>query len=84
MIKKHFYLFAITFLTIIMGGCSKTDNIEGNNCVANNTGIPTAAEVASLQAYLTANNIIASQHPDGFFYRIITSHFIFNLCYGHN
>ncbi len=72
MIKKHFYLFAITFLTIIMGGCSKTDNIEGNNCVANNTGIPTAAEVASLQAYLTANNIIASQHPDGFFYRIIT------------
>lgn len=71
MIKSHYLLLSITFLTIMLGGCSKVDNIEGNNCVANNTGIPTAAEVASLQAYLTANSLPATQHPDGFFYRII-------------
>lgn len=56
----------------MMGSCLKSNESTSNNCVANNTGVPTAAEVASLQAYLTSNSITATQHPDGFFYRIIT------------
>jgi FKBP-type peptidyl-prolyl cis-trans isomerase FkpA len=67
--KKHFLMLAIIAASFMLGGCSKE---TGNNCVPNNTGVPTAAEVASLQAYITSNNITATQHPDGFFYRIIT------------
>jgi FKBP-type peptidyl-prolyl cis-trans isomerase FkpA len=72
MSKKHFLMLAITALSFTIGSCSKSDEVTPNNCVANNTGIPTAAEVASLQAYITANNITATLHPDGFFYKIIT------------
>lgn len=56
----------------MMSGCLKSDEDTANNCVPNNTGVPTAAEVASLQAYITSNSLTATQHPDGFFYRIIT------------
>ena len=56
----------------MMSGCLKSNDGTNNNCVANNTGVPTAAEVASLQAYLTSNSLTATQHPDGFFYRIVT------------
>lgn len=69
--KKHFLMLAITALSFMVNSCGKKSVTE-NNCVSNNTGIPTAAEVASLQAYITANNLTATQHPDGFFYRIIT------------
>ena len=70
--RKHFLIMAITALSFMMSGCLKSDGGTNNNCIANNTGVPTAAEVASLQAYLTSNNLTATQHPDGFFYRIIT------------
>jgi len=69
--KKQFLIVAFTALSIMMGSCLKSDEIPGNNCVANNTGVPTAAEVASVQAYLTSNSLTATQHPEGFFYRII-------------
>lgn len=68
--KKRFLILALTALSFTINSCSK-DNGTANNCVANNTGVPTAAEIASLQAYITANNLTASQHPDGFFYRIL-------------
>jgi FKBP-type peptidyl-prolyl cis-trans isomerase FkpA len=70
--KKHFLMLAIIVLSFTMGGCLKSDPGTDNNCISNNTGVPTASEVASLQAYITANNIVATQHPDGFFYRIVT------------
>lgn len=70
--KKQFFILAITALSLMMGGCVKSDDGAANNCIPNNTGVPTAAEVASLQSYITSNNITATQHPDGFFYRIIT------------
>jgi FKBP-type peptidyl-prolyl cis-trans isomerase FkpA len=70
--KKQFFILAITALSIMMGGCAKSDGDTANNCVSNNTGVPTAAEVASLQSFITSNSITATQHPDGFFYRIIT------------
>lgn len=70
--KKQILVVAISFSTLIMGGCLKSDENPASNCVQNNTGVPTAAEVASLQNYITSNNLTATQHPDGFFYRIIT------------
>lgn len=68
--KKHFLILAFAAFTFTMSSCKKDDG-TANNCVTNNTGVPTAAEVASLQAYITSNGITATQHPDGFFYRII-------------
>ncbi len=70
--RKHFTIMIISALSFMMSSCLKSNDGTNNNCVANNTGVPTAAEIASLQAYLTSNSITATQHPDGFFYRIIT------------
>lgn len=69
--KKHVLMLAIAAFSFSISGCIKSDNGNANNCVANNTGVATAAEIASVQAYLTANNITATQHPDGFFYTIV-------------
>lgn len=70
--KKYFLILAVAALSFMVNSCGKTSGTE-NNCVANNTGVPTAAEVASLQSYITANSITATQHPDGFFYRIVAA-----------
>lgn len=67
--KNAFLVLAFAALSMVIGSCTKSD--DENNCIANNTGIPTAAEVASLQNYITTNNLTATQHPDGFFYNII-------------
>jgi FKBP-type peptidyl-prolyl cis-trans isomerase FkpA len=66
--KKPFLILALIAASFMLGGCTKE---TGTNCVPNNTGVPTAAEVASLQSYITSHNITATQHPDGFFYKII-------------
>ncbi len=67
--KKHFFLLAFTALFSMMSSCSKDDG-TANNCVENNTGVPTAAEIASLQSYLSSKSITATQHSGGFFYVI--------------
>ena len=69
--KKQILLLAIIYFSYTMNGCVKSDANTANNCIANNTGVPTAAEVASLQAHITTNGLIAMQHPDGFFYKIV-------------
>jgi FKBP-type peptidyl-prolyl cis-trans isomerase FkpA len=74
MSKKHFLVLALIGLSFLISGCLKQD-VNGStnpNCVSNNTGVPTASEIASVQAYLTANNITATQHAGGFFYNIVT------------
>jgi FKBP-type peptidyl-prolyl cis-trans isomerase FkpA len=68
--KKHFFILAIAALSFTMWSCLKSDENAANNCISNNTGVPTTAEIASLQAYLTSKSITATQHPDGFFYVI--------------
>ncbi|MEP7238332.1 MAG: FKBP-type peptidyl-prolyl cis-trans isomerase [Ferruginibacter sp.] len=68
--KRHFLILAIIACSFMLGSCTK-DNGTDNNCVVNNTGVPTASEMASLQAFITANNLTATLHPDGFFYRIL-------------
>src|SRR5689334_11236893 len=66
--KKRFLFFLA--LSIALVSCKKTSN--ENNCVPNYTGVPTAAEVASVQSYLTSHSITATQDPAGFFYIIVT------------
>ncbi len=69
--RKHFFIGAIAALSFMFAGCLKSDSNPTGNCVPNNTGVPTAAEITSLQAYLTSKSITATQHSDGFFYIII-------------
>jgi FKBP-type peptidyl-prolyl cis-trans isomerase FkpA len=57
-------------LVMLFASCEKSK--DQTNCTANNTGVPTAAEIASVQAYLTSKSITATQDPGGFFY-IITA-----------
>jgi FKBP-type peptidyl-prolyl cis-trans isomerase FkpA len=65
MIKR---LFLVAFVaTLGLNACLKADsgcNLTGNPTVAS------ATEIATIQAYLTANGISATQHPSGFFYTI--------------
>jgi len=72
MIRKYFLMLAFAAVAFTQNSCLKSSGTE-NNCVSNNTGVPTAAEVASLQSYITANSLPATQHPDGFFYRIVAA-----------
>jgi FKBP-type peptidyl-prolyl cis-trans isomerase FkpA len=66
MLKK--LLFFVSLVTVL-ASCKKTD--DEVPCISNNTGIPTAAEIASVQAYLTSKGITATQDPGGFFYIIV-------------
>lgn len=61
-------LFIIIFLPFVMTACNKKS--AASDC--NSTGVPNAAEIATLQTYLTNNSISATQDPGGFFYTIVT------------
>lgn len=65
MYKRLFFIIALPF---VMMACNKSSSTT-NNC--NNTGVVSAAEIATIQTYLTANSIAATQDPGGFFYQII-------------
>ena len=69
--KKLFLIPLVALAGLVMTGCFKNPPADNSNCVANNTGVPTAAEVASVQAYLNAHAISATQDPGGFFYIIL-------------
>jgi FKBP-type peptidyl-prolyl cis-trans isomerase FkpA len=63
--KLVFLLLAIPF---VFTACSKSDT---NGCNLSELEVTApAAEIAAVQAYLTANSITAAQHPSGFFYSI--------------
>ena len=68
---KQLFILVFAAMSFIFSSCLKSPADNTSNCVANNTGVPTAAEISSLQAYITANNITATQHSGGFFYRIV-------------
>jgi FKBP-type peptidyl-prolyl cis-trans isomerase FkpA len=61
-------LFFIIVLPLVMAACNKKSTTD--NC--NSTGVPDAAEIATLQSYITTNSITATQDPGGFFYTIVT------------
>ncbi|MCW3082568.1 FKBP-type peptidyl-prolyl cis-trans isomerase [Segetibacter sp.] len=63
--KKIWSLLVVVVITIV--GCSKKEEA----CPSVNVSAP-ATEVATLKAYLDANNISATADPRGFFYTITT------------
>jgi FKBP-type peptidyl-prolyl cis-trans isomerase FkpA len=79
--KKLF--LGLGILVALISGCLKSNN---NNTVCNFTDSQTVApanEVDSVQKYLTANSITATQLPSGVFYKINTQgtgQAIANLC----
>jgi FKBP-type peptidyl-prolyl cis-trans isomerase FkpA len=70
--RKHVLAILCSAIIFVAASCLKNDSKTTSNCVTNNTGVPTAAEIASLQTYITANSITATQDPRGFFYTIVT------------
>ena len=62
------YLVILVLPIIILFACSKSNSNYGN-CVSTG-GIPTAAEMADLKAYLTSKNITATEDSRGFYYNI--------------
>ncbi len=67
MITRLIILFSFS---IVLVSCLKSnDDIQG--CTYTESGlIAPASEIATLQAYVTANSPLAIQHPSGFFYEI--------------
>jgi FKBP-type peptidyl-prolyl cis-trans isomerase FkpA len=66
--KKHLLGFAFAAFVFISTGCKKSSD-PGCTLTEPNIVAP-AAEVANLQAYVSANHPAAIQHPSGFFYEI--------------
>ena len=66
MFKK--FAFIITLSSLLLA-CNKTPSTT-NTCV--NTGVPTSAEVTTLQNYLTTNSINATYDSVGFFYQVVS------------
>ena len=54
----------------IISGCIKQNDDNGTCNYPDSTVTTPANEIADVQNYLTTNNITASQHPAGFFYKI--------------
>lgn len=69
MIRQFFILFSFS---ILLAACSKSS--DSNKCsYSESTLVAPAAEIAILQAFVTANRPTAVQHPSGFFYDIISA-----------
>ncbi len=73
-------LWLTLFILIIFFSCSKKDE----TCNKNDSPVTAPpGEIANVQTYLTTNNIVATQHSSGFFYKITlqgTGKPITNLC----
>lgn len=68
--RKQLYLIALVAFLFISAGCKKSS--EDTGCgYAESTLVAPASEIATLQAYITANHPAAIQHPSGFFYEIM-------------
>lgn len=61
-------LILISCLPLFLSSCSKSDE---NKCIYTNSLLTaSAAEIAYLQNYMTANSLTATQHSSGIFYTI--------------
>ena len=67
-------LLVISVLTLLLFNCKKTDSGSNNQeCIYDSCALKApASEIQSVQAYLSANTIIATQHCSGLFYSIET------------
>lgn len=68
MISRLFFLFSFF---LVLASCNKSSTNNGCGYSESTLVVP-AAEIATLQTYITANRPAAIQHPGGFFYEIIT------------
>jgi FKBP-type peptidyl-prolyl cis-trans isomerase FkpA len=66
MFKK--YVVILVLPVIVLFACGKSSDY--GNCPSTG-GVPTAAEMAELKAYLTSKNITATEDSHGFFYNVI-------------
>lgn len=62
-LKNVFFLALLVFIF----SCSKSNNNNTPNRCIPTGGVPTAAEITSLETYLTSKSIIATQDSRGFF-----------------
>lgn len=62
--SKNYFILALFVFSLY--ACSKTSTTSTNNCVSTN-GVPTTAEVDSLQRFLTSKNITATKDSRGYF-----------------
>lgn len=73
-------IFSLILASVLFGSCLK----PSDKCSQTEVVITApAGEIANVQAYLTANSIVATQHSSGFFYIITnagTGTAIANLC----
>ncbi len=72
--RKFLFILVLLSASFVLGSCVKGYEDTpgaGGNCTPNTTGVPTSAEIASLQAYLTAHSISAAYDSRGFFYVIV-------------
>lgn len=65
---KRTSLFILA-LILVFAACKKSST---NTCTLT-MGTPSTSEVASLQSYITSKSIPATQHPDGFFYQVVST-----------
>ncbi len=73
-IKTILLLAIVCCLLLVFCKKKSTDTASGDtSCKAEfSTGIAPANEITALENYLTQNNIIATKHPRGFYYKINT------------
>lgn len=59
------------FLASVFSGCLKADDTNNTNCTYNECGVVApASEIQAVKDYLSANNITATQHCSGLFYKV--------------
>lgn len=62
--SKNYFILALIVFSFY--ACDKTPNTSNNNCVSTN-GVPTTAEIDSVQRFLTGKNITATKDSRGYF-----------------
>ena len=68
MIKRIFFILVIP---VVLYSCSKSGDTVANNCVSTG-GVPTTAEIAEVQTYLTSKGLTATKDTSGLFYNIVS------------
>ena len=62
--SKNYFILALFVFSLY--ACGKTSTGSVNNCISTN-GVPTTAEIDSLQRYLTSKGITATKDARGYF-----------------
>jgi FKBP-type peptidyl-prolyl cis-trans isomerase FkpA len=71
MLKKLLSGIIVIGVLSVMSGCLKSSTVQADPCAYDTCAFKApATEIQAVQNYLTANNITATQHCSGLFYRI--------------